>query len=55
MLEKGEMFSCDGKFLVCLGSVVVNGVEFAEEKTFKTTEPRVGQALSEVILLEFLS
>ena len=55
MLDKGEMFSANGKFLVCLGSVEVNGTSFQEEKTFKTAEPRIGRALENSILLEFLS
>jgi hypothetical protein len=52
-LKEGEMQTMHGAFLVCLGSVEVNGKEFTEEKTFRTSEPREVLALHDVILLEF--
>lgn len=55
MIPNGELIALDGKFLVCLGSLDVNGQTIIEEKVFQTTEPRIGKALEKCILLEFLS
>lgn len=54
-VSKGELFSIDGKFLVCVGSIDVNAKLIEEERTFRTTEPRIAKALEDTILLEFLS
>lgn len=53
MIEKGSLIPLDGNFLVCLGSLEVNGKVVEEEKTFKTLERRIGRALQDCILLEF--
>lgn len=53
-VAKGQMVSLDGSFMVCLGSIDVNTKLIEEEKTFKTSEPRIGRALEDCILLEFL-
>ena len=55
MLKKGEALLADGKYLVCLGSVEVNGKVIKEEQTFRTAEPRDLKALEETILLQILN
>ena len=55
MISKDETIVLDGKFLVCLGSLNVNAQTIIEEKAFQTIEARVGTALEDTILLEFLS
>lgn len=53
-ISKGSLISLDGKFLLCLGRLDVNGKTIEEEKSFQTIEPRISRALEESILLEFL-
>jgi hypothetical protein len=54
VLQQDETFPVDGKYLVALGAISVADKTFAEERTFKTTEPRIAVALEPTILLQFL-
>lgn len=51
ILDAGEEVEVNGKFLVCLGSVQVNGKIFTEEKTFNGTGKCY--ALTPSIVLQF--
>ena len=55
MLKSSESIEAEGKFLVCLGKVLVSGREFAEEQTFHASKPTRIEASGDVILLEFLN
>lgn len=55
MLNEGDSFEANGRFLVCLGSVQIAGKTFEEERTFDSRSAKTCTALSPVILLEFLN
>ncbi len=54
ILQAGDTLNVSGKYLVCLGTIEVNGKVFEEERSFFTTEPRTATALKPTILLQFL-
>lgn len=55
VLSKGDATIVDGKYLVCLGSVEVNGKLIKEEHAFSTIEPRTLKALEDALLLQILN
>lgn len=55
VLVANSTYELEGKYLVCVGSLSVNGKLFGEMTTFQTTKPTSATPSQDCILLKFLS